>query len=202
MVAIIGNRGSGKSALSDAIGLLGNSRNSDSFSFLNGKRFKLPSNNKARHFSAEITWENNVVNQLCLNDSADDNLPELVRYLPQGLFDDICNEIDSGDDTNFSKELKQVIFSHVSQANRLGTTSLDELINIRTDETYDAINILKERLHQINVQIVELEEKSTVAHRRQLESQIAIRTLELEDHEKNRPTEPEHPGDALKWRSE
>jgi hypothetical protein len=40
LVAIIGNKGSGKSALADVAALVGNTRNFGSFSFLNEKRFR------------------------------------------------------------------------------------------------------------------------------------------------------------------
>ncbi len=42
LVAIIGNKGSGKSALSDTLGLLGATKNSGAFSFLSAERFRHP----------------------------------------------------------------------------------------------------------------------------------------------------------------
>ena len=48
LVAIIGNKGSGKSALADILGLLGNTPYYDFFSFLSEEKFRDPKNNKAK----------------------------------------------------------------------------------------------------------------------------------------------------------
>src|SRR5207302_4705625 len=56
LVAIIGNKGSGKSALADALGLLGDTKQSGHFSFLNAQKFRDPRENKASHFQAKLSW--------------------------------------------------------------------------------------------------------------------------------------------------
>ena len=56
MVAIIGNKGSGKSALADIIGLLGNTKRYKQFSFLNDKKFSHKKRGKAQDFRAEMAW--------------------------------------------------------------------------------------------------------------------------------------------------
>ena len=57
LVAIVGNKGSGKSALSDTLGLLGATKNMDGFSFLSKKRFRHPSSGYAGFFDATLEWE-------------------------------------------------------------------------------------------------------------------------------------------------
>ncbi len=47
IAAIIGNKGMGKTALAESIGLLGNTAQHRAFSFLNTSKFKLPKGNKA-----------------------------------------------------------------------------------------------------------------------------------------------------------
>jgi hypothetical protein len=113
LVAIIGNKGGGKSALSDTIGLLGNTRNEGSFSFLNNDKFRQPKNNKARHFRAELFWENGTLSQKNLNDDTDVTAVETVKYIPQNYLETICNEVGETGDSKFDAELKSVIFSHV-----------------------------------------------------------------------------------------
>lgn len=54
LVAIIGNKGSGKSALADIIALLGNSRQKDHFSFLSPNRFCKKPRELAKHFTGTI----------------------------------------------------------------------------------------------------------------------------------------------------
>ena len=50
LVAIIGNKGNGKSALSDSIGLVGNTPNHRDFSFLDRYKFRAPRPNRAENF--------------------------------------------------------------------------------------------------------------------------------------------------------
>jgi hypothetical protein len=57
LVAIVGNKGSGKSALADTLGLLGGTKLCDSFSFLSTGRFRHPAGGYAQHFDATLEWE-------------------------------------------------------------------------------------------------------------------------------------------------
>jgi predicted metal-dependent phosphoesterase TrpH len=56
LVAIIGNKGGGKTALAETCGLLGNCELEDEFSFLNEEKFRQVKTNKAEHFNATLTW--------------------------------------------------------------------------------------------------------------------------------------------------
>ena len=168
LVAIIGNKGSGKSALTDIVGLLGNTRNQERFSFLSPNRFRMASTNKAAHFESVLTWENGHSTIRTLDEETDSSSAEQVKYIPQGLFDDICNEIPGGEEKKFDRELKKVIFSHVSVADRLGFDSLDELLEYQTNETQDAIDILQTELHDLQEEIVRLEEQTTAEYRKRV----------------------------------
>ena len=68
LAAIVGNKGSGKSALGDTLGLLGATKNADQFSFLSRKRFRHPTAGRARYFSATVTWESGDQLTKCLAD--------------------------------------------------------------------------------------------------------------------------------------
>lgn len=187
LVAVIGNKGSGKSALSDIIGLLGNTRNDDRFSFLCPQRFRTPNNDRSQHFSASLMWESGTTETRGLHEPTDHETTEAIKYIPQGLFDDICNEIPGGEETNFDRELKKVIFSHVSIADRLGMETLDELIAYKTEETHDAIEILVGQLHQINEEITRLEAEGEDEYRRWLSNAIQTKRKELAAHESAKP---------------
>ena len=91
MVAIIGNKGSGKSALADIIGLCGYYKNQKDFSFLNKDKFR--NGNVSKYFEAKLTWESTEVSPKRLSDSADNGEIEMVKYLPQGYFEKLTNEI-------------------------------------------------------------------------------------------------------------
>src|SRR5262245_35291731 len=157
LVAIIGNRGSGKSALVDILGLLGCSKNEEDFSFLNTEKFRNPRMNMAHHFEAKLTWESGDAVTRSLDTPTQEEEVERVKYLPQNYLEKICNEIWEGDGSGFDAELKAVIFSHVPQPGRLETETLDELLALKTKQAYETIDILKTQLRAINGQIVKLE---------------------------------------------
>ena len=196
MVAIIGNKGTGKSALSEVIGLLGNTRNDDYFSFLCRQRFRTPVFNRSEHFEATLVWESGTEETISLAVAADHNLDELVKYIPQGFFDEVCNEIVSGEETNFDKELK-VIFSHVESADRLAKNTLDDLLTYRTNQTYGAIQILRSQLRALNEKIIRLEEQLGEAYRLQLENAVQVKTRELEAHDQSKLAEVAKPESQL-----
>jgi len=56
-VAVIGNKGSGKSAFSDIIGQVCKCRTMGSASFLNDNRFRKMPKNLASDYIAEIKWK-------------------------------------------------------------------------------------------------------------------------------------------------
>ena len=129
-MAIIGNKGSGKSALTDILGLLGNSKQYDSFSFLNEKKFKERGDRcKAKNFIATLYWENKDNDNVCLSDKITEGKIEKVKYIPQSYLEKLCNEITLKKNL-FDKELKSVIFSHISPEQRLGKENLDELFKL------------------------------------------------------------------------
>lgn len=194
LIAVIGNKGSGKSALVDIIGLLGNSRQSSHFSFLNEDKFRQPRDNKARNFQGTLVWESGNQVSRRLDAEIPDVEVETVKYLPQNYLEIICNEAAPlGGETAFDKELKKVIFSHIDPADRFGEESLDALLDRRTLEAYGAITILSEDLRKINREIIKLEEQGTAEHKKSLENQLQAKQSELDAHIRSRPPEVPQP---------
>lgn len=187
LVAVIGNKGSGKSALSDIIGLVGETRHGGSFSFLNADKFRQPKNNKARHFEASLSWENGSVVTKPLDEDTDPTAVEAVKYIPQNYLETVCNELRGGGESRFDSELKSVIFSHVPEASRIDAESLDELIEYRTKETYSSITLLRSELHKVNEEIVAFEQMLAPAFKRSLQAQLAEKQREIEAHDAIRP---------------
>lgn len=187
LVSIIGNKGSGKSALAEVIGLLGNTHSRDSFSFLSPTRFRQPKNNLAVHFDGEIHWANGKIQTKNLNEGINLNAPEQIKCIPQGLFEEICNEVASGEDSKFNQELRKVIYSHVPEPDRLEKDSLDSLLEHLTGEIDDAIEILKSQLKEKNQQIANIEKRLTSGYREQLLNQLAEKKAELTTHENSKP---------------
>ena len=113
MVAIIGHKGNGKSALADIIALCGNSHIKEShFSFLNEKRFKKPPDNIAQFFEARIYWWDDNESQsdgfISLSQIPDKTYPERVRYIPQHYFEVLTADLEGQEE--FEKEIKNIIF--------------------------------------------------------------------------------------------
>jgi hypothetical protein len=189
LIAVIGNKGSGKSALTDTLGLLGNSAQHTSFSFLNHEKFKQPKNNKAEHFSAKLKWHSGVIDDKNLGDDIEFGVIETIKYLPQHYLEIICNELREDRETSFDKELKAVIFSHVSDAERLDQESFDELIEYKTSEIYSEIGFLKGNLQQINKRIAAYEAILTEEYKGYLENHLQSKKEELKAHQKAKPEE-------------
>ena len=198
LVAVIGNKGTGKTALVESIGLLGNTALHGHFSFLNEDKFRQARNNKAKHFIATLNWEDGSASRASLADSVNPESLELVGYIPQNYLEVICNEIQTSD-SRFDKELKSVIFSHVDGAERLGADSLDELLKYLTEQTYARLEQLRDELSTVNQSITELERRGSKEARQLLLNLVDEKKRELEAHEKVKPTEVQKPAtDASK----
>lgn len=187
LVAVIGNKGSGKSALADVLGLLGDTKNHPHFSFLNGDKFRRTKRNLAREFEATLEWASGVTVSRSLDGTVDAHAPEAVKYIPQHFLEAVCNEIGTLDRSNFDKELKAAIFSHVAPDDRLGWTSLDDLIAHRTEEVRRKILLIKDQVRTLNAEIAVLEERAAPDYRETLEGRVRNKAEELRVHEEMRP---------------
>lgn len=182
LIAIIGNKGKGKSALADTIGLLCNTKQHRDLSFLSDKGFRQAKNNKAKHFEATVTWESGTTVTKGLDAVVDETQPELVKYIPQNFLETICTQLGRIEESDFDRELKKVIFSHVVSADRLGKESLDALIAYRTSEATARIRLLKGELLKINEELVAMEDMVTEEHRQEIANRYAQKQAELAAH--------------------
>ncbi len=193
MVAIIGNKGKGKSALTDILGLLCNTKQHGEFTFLSDKNFNQKKDNKAKHFQATLTLESGRTISKGLEESIDLAQPELAKYIPQNFLEKICTQLGKIEESDFDYELKKVIFSHVDISDRLNKSSLDDLIAYRTAEATTRIQQLTDELHQVNERIIALTELCSDEHRRQMENLLSQKQLELDAHDKAKPLEIRKP---------
>ncbi|NQV18227.1 MAG: hypothetical protein HQ534_06770 [Armatimonadetes bacterium] len=188
MVAIIGNKGSGKSALTDIIGLCGNSHHYNDFSFLNKKRFL--KNNLARHFKANLEWASGEITPKNLLSDVDYNAPERIRYLPQNFFERLTNNLDNYD---FQKTLEDIVFSYLPEVEKLGKNSFEELIRYKKEGINKDVELIIDEIDKINEELIELENKMHPAYKDKLVKELAIKKKELEEHLKNKPPEVKNP---------
>lgn len=186
LTAIIGNKGKGKSAITDIIGLLGNSHNEKYFSFLQKQKFR--KGNLASNFTATLNWESNISATKNLAENTDNNMEEKVKYLPQSYFEDLCNEIDNNQ--NFINELNQVVFKHIDVTDRLGKNTFDEFIEEKKKSSEETIRTLRDELYDINSKIVDLQHKNTEDYKKGIESKIKNLEEDLKSHIESEPKNP------------
>lgn len=185
LVAIIGNKGNGKSALADIIGLCGNTHNAENFSFLNPNKFrKRKPSNKSEEFEATLTWRSGTTDSKLLSDDIDRSLNERVKYIPQNFLETLCSVEDGID---FEKELRKIIFSHTPQSDRIGANSLDELITNKSEVIQQSINKIKNEITTLNGRIAEIESKKNPDYRKTIQDSHDKKKVELDAHDKIKP---------------
>lgn len=185
LVAIIGNKGSGKSALADIIGNICESNNIEYASFLHENRFRKKSTKYDQDYNSIITWKDNHEVKKLLSDKKPDNNIENAQYLPQKYIEEICNDIDN----KFQDEIDKVIFSYVDEIERGDSKNLKELI----DSKSEAINLnLKQyidEMKEVNKNIILLEHKKTPTYKTEIEDKLKKLEEDLKRCESNEPIE-------------
>ena len=200
LVAIIGNKGSGKSAITDIIGLLGNSHNQridsqqknseELFSFLSKHKFL--KRGYGNNFVGKLLWLDGSTDERVLNESTAITSPEKVEYLPQKYLERICANIA---DDEFRKTLNEVIFRYVPDSARYGKSSLDGLITYLAQQTEAEIQEAKAELRQVNELVVSIEKKLSREYKEEIEQKILVKQRELAAHASERPEEIPKPSE-------
>ena len=191
MIAIIGNKGSGKSALADIVALAGETSRCADFSFLDKKKFR--EKKLAANFEVTATWEDGTETLHNLQDDPDPNRPETIKYIPQTYLESACTETSVDEGSAFQHELRKVIFSHITDAQRLGKDTLEELISYKTEEIDAELARHRQELSQANLTTATLQQKAAPDYRRQLEESRNEKTKELQAHIANKPSEVPKP---------
>jgi len=189
LIAVIGKKGSGKSAMADIIALSGKSSvPPGEYSFLKGEKFR--KKDLAKSYESSLLWVDGAKEQVNLNDCVDVSTEvEKVKYLPQHFVETICNE--NGVSKLFQQEIDKVIFSYVPLTERLNAKDLNGLITKKASVVDQLISELREELKGTNFEIVELEKKTSQAYKAKLCNQLTEKERELkalvEPKEVNKP---------------
>lgn len=197
LVAIIGNKGSGKSALADVIALLGNSRLIDHFSFLSNKRFRQKPRELAKHFTGTIIWHDTTSLKRVLSDNPPAEAVELIRYIPQAHFEKLCNDHVSGQSDVFEKELRTVIFSHTSASMRQKTLDFEQLVEQQEIGYRNQLGEYRKDLKKLNQEIEEIESQLQPAKKLALEEMQDLKRKQIEEHNKLEPVVLPKPSGAM-----
>ncbi|MBU1801362.1 MAG: hypothetical protein KKA97_03785 [Actinobacteria bacterium] len=139
-VAIIGNKGQGKSAFLDSVALAGNSSRTGEFAFLNPKRFLSSGNRSAGEYHSELFWADGSERRRSFVDGHDPAGPVQVEYLPQAFVERVCtSDPKSVDDDEFEAELRSILFTHIPEDERAGELTFDALLARRTQSVEDKL---------------------------------------------------------------
>lgn len=187
LTAIIGNKGSGKSAVADILGLLGETRQFEHFSFLTDRaqNRKFRQKGYAENFVSTLSWASGAKPKKRLDEDVELRRPEVLKYLPQNYFESLTNEIEV---KAFRQEIEEVVFSHVEESDRMGKSTFFELEELKTAQSRNDISALKVRLRELNIEIVELEKQADPATKAMLSEQLKQKQEEYRVLEKSKPT--------------
>lgn len=197
LVAIIGNKGSGKSALADIIALLGQSKQNRHFSFLQKDRFRGKSGEPAKFFEGNLKWLAGPDGKRLLSDDTEPEQVELVRYIPQGRFEELCNDHVRGKSREFEEELRSVIFSHVPKSKLAGSSNFRELIERLEEQFRDDLAEHRKSLTSLNEEISVIERQLNPTVTKNAKEQLKLVEQQLSEHNLNKPSEEEEPADEL-----
>lgn len=175
LVAIIGNKGNGKSAISDILAHCCNYKVQKYFSFLNDDKFR--NKNLAGNFAASVEYEDGQTENKGLSDKLNGSEITRVKYLPQGYFESICNDLQK--EENLKDEIEAVVFQYIDESSRLGTSNFKELIAKKSDAIELDIQLLKNKLSNINKEIIILEDKEYPAYKAAVNATIEQKEKEI-----------------------
>lgn len=175
LVAVIGNKGNGKSALTDIIAHCCCYPFQNYFSFLNRQKFR--DGRRADNFIGSVTFMDGQTKTKGLAEPIVDGEIPLVKYMPQGYFETICNDLQK--EENLRKEIENVVFQYIDSSARLGASSFDELIKTKTEAVNTTISELKKQLFLLNESIIALEDKENPKYRAEIEAKISQKESEI-----------------------
>ncbi|WP_345785612.1 TrlF family AAA-like ATPase [Xanthomonas campestris] len=193
LVAIIGNKGSGKSAMADIAALAGDTKNFKSFSFLKDTRFRNPRNKLAQHFVGALGWHDGSESERELDQDPSETSVERVKYLPQSYLETLCNELGDGGSATFDTELRKIIYTHVPDEARLGYASMDDLLGFKVAEIDSAREQLVKEISKANTEILQTERRLTPEFKQSLQEQLDAKVAELSSLDASKPVPVEDP---------
>lgn len=181
-VAVVGNKGQGKSALLDCIALAGNSSRSHEFAFLSSTRFlSAPNQKSAREYSTELVWMAGTSRKVNLTQSYDRAAPVSVEYLPQMFVERVCNLDPDADGTDeFEQELRTVLFTHIPESEKAGEKTFDALLAQKTQSSRDDLVSLRDDLHATVRTYIAMTAFRSENKASEVQSRLSLKTAEVD----------------------
>lgn len=150
LISVIGQKGSGKSALAEIIAYAAGSWVTDEAgSFLKRAGAHL------KEMKTELVWADGEVTPVTLGDEQSDD--RAVRYLSQKFVERLCADDHLGDE--LVEEIENVIFSYIDPSDTLNASSFRELRALRTDGTQAEGQRLRDDITRLIAEACDLREK-------------------------------------------
>lgn len=151
LVAVVGARGSGKTALADLVAAGGLALSPH----LNRESFVFRAKEHLGTCKAELAWENgeftsNEVSHVDMEDLLD--IPH-IQYLSQQFVNKLCSPEDTGNP--LSAEIERVIFNTHPRDQRLGASSFEELLELRLEGSRQKRRRNQETLQKASSELTE-----------------------------------------------
>lgn len=163
LVGIIGEKGTGKTALAEVIAYAAGahiSTSSKSSFMQKAKRF-------IGGIQIKLNWANNRTSKVYLDGKNLDKIPE-VRYLSQDFVEELCSEDITGE--SLIKHIEEVVFSYIDETERLDASSFEDFRRLKTENLTERKNDIKSKVSSLNREIYNLEEQ--IAERSEKELQL------------------------------
>lgn len=186
LITIIGNKGAGKSALADVIGLDGGSRNMDDASFLSKKRFNDKSKYGSR-FSSCLQWRDGTMDGWTKLDQKSISGNNKIEFLPQSYIEKIASSVD---DVELTNEIQKIIFDSLPVNKRLGQHSWDSLIEKLEQEDNTTMQSIRAKMNDLNSDIIKLEEKLKRSYTEAKQAKLQEIQSQISSLQENPPKKP------------
>ena len=194
LISVIGEKGSGKTALADLIAFAGGDftlDEKDQASFL--YKALIPTKQITETIEdceVIIHWKNGEQDTVTVNrDLSNYQTKKKVKYLSQSFIEKGCRP------ENFEelqREIEDIIFQHIPASDRLGETTFDGLRKRRTEEVEIQKNECRRNLSELNNEIFSLEEDiASLGARKEEVARLEKEQAELEAQKPKATTEKE-----------
>lgn len=152
LVGIIGEKGTGKTALAEVIAYAAGAQivdGSKSSFIQKAKRY-------LNGVQVRLNWANEHTSEAYLDQRYVDRLPE-VRYLSQDFVEELCSQDLTGE--SLIRQIEEVVFSYIDETERLDASSFADLRRLKTENLTERKNDVKVDISSLNREICDLEDQ-------------------------------------------
>jgi hypothetical protein len=152
LVTIIGEKGSGKTALAELIAFATAAWKSEG----SPASFITKAAPTIDDLVVAVTWANGDVTSRRVGDGRAGNLPR-IRYLSQDFVEELCSNDFSG--SRLIREIEDVVFGYINEGDRLDSSDFAGLRRLTTDNITQRKREVNARISTINREILAIDER-------------------------------------------